>query len=71
VGIVSALGILVGLLEPAGIALAGTINAVAYLVWALWLVGTGVSLLRSQPKVADSPVTVDPTPAHVPLAVHL
>src|SRR5215204_2051616 len=71
VGIVSALGILVGLLEPAGIALAGTINAVAYLVWSLWLVGTGVSLLRSQPKVADSPVAVNPTPAHVPLPVHL
>jgi hypothetical protein len=67
-GIASALGILVGLLEPAGIALAGTINAVAYLVWSLWLVGTGVSLLRAQPQVADSPVADNPTPAHMPLA---
>ena len=57
-GTVSALGILVGLLEPAGIALAGTINAIAYLVWSLWLVGIGVSLLRARSMVADSPATV-------------
>lgn len=67
-GIVSALGILVGLLEPAGIALAGTINAVAYLAWSLWLVATGVSLLRTHAQVADSPVAVDPNPTHVPIA---
>jgi hypothetical protein len=67
VGIVSALGILVGLLEPAGIALAGTINAIAYLVWSLWLVGTGVSILRSQPKVADSPAMASVVPAYAPL----
>jgi hypothetical protein len=52
-GIVSALGILVGLLEPAGFALAGTINAVAYLAWSLWLVATGVSLLRASSEVAS------------------
>jgi Domain of unknown function (DUF4386) len=52
VGIVTALGILVGLLEPAGIALAGTINAVAYLAWSLWLVVTGISLLRNRAAVA-------------------
>ena len=67
-GIASALGILVGLMEPAGILLAGTINAVAYLAWSLWLVGTGVSLLRAQPQAADSPVADNPTPAHMPLA---
>ena len=69
-GIASALGILVGLLEPAGIALAGTINAIAYLVWSLWLVGTGVSLLRADPQVADSLVAGNPAPAHLPLAAH-
>ena len=57
VGIVSALGILVGLLEPAGIALAGTINAIAYAAWSLWLVGVGVSLLRAQAGVASDPAT--------------
>src|SRR5215212_7153618 len=69
-GIVSALGILVGLLEPAGIALAGTINAVAYAAWSLWLVGVGVSLLRAHPQVADSPVADNPAPADMPLAAH-
>jgi hypothetical protein len=66
-GIVSALGILVGLLEPAGFALAGTINAVAYLAWSLWLVATGVSLLRARPQVASD---LAPTvPMSVPLPV--
>ena len=63
-GIVSALGILVGLLEPTGIALAGTINAVAYLAWSLWLVAIGVSLLRVHPQVADSLATVPAIPAY-------
>jgi hypothetical protein len=67
-GIASALGILVGLLEPAGIALAGTINAVAYLVWSLGLVGTGIALLRLHPQSADSPVAASPNPAPMPLA---
>jgi hypothetical protein len=53
-GIASALGILVGLLEPAGIALAGMINAVAYAAWSLWLVGVGVSLLRAQPQGVET-----------------
>jgi hypothetical protein len=67
VGIVSALGILVGLLEPAGFALAGTINAVAYLAWSLWLVATGVSLLRASSEVtSDLALTVA---ASVPLPV--
>jgi len=66
-GIVSALGILVGLLESAGFALAGTINAVAYLAWSLWLVATGVSLLRARPEVASD---LAPTvPMSVPLPV--
>jgi hypothetical protein len=67
-GIASALGILVGLLEPAGIALAGTINAIAYLVWSLWLVATGIALLRLHPQSADSPVAASPNPAPMPLA---
>jgi hypothetical protein len=53
VGIVAALGILVGLLEPAGVDIAGTVNALAYVLWSLWLIGTGVALLRT-----NSPTTV-------------
>jgi hypothetical protein len=46
-GLVSAVGILIGLLEPAGVAIAGTINAFAYIAWSIWLIGTGVFLLRA------------------------
>lgn len=53
--------------EPAGFALAGTINAVAYLAWSLWLVATGVSLLRARPEVASDPAPT--VAASVPLPV--
>lgn len=45
IGIVSAVGILIGLLEPAGLGAAGAINAISYIVWSLWLVLTGILLL--------------------------
>jgi uncharacterized protein DUF4386 len=45
VGLVPAVGILVGLLEPAGWKPAGAINAAGYLVWSLWLITLGVGLL--------------------------
>jgi hypothetical protein len=44
-GIASALGILVGVLEPAGVPFVGLINAMAYIVWALWVILLGVRLL--------------------------
>jgi hypothetical protein len=44
-GMLLALGIATGLLEPAGWELAGIINAFSYLVWALWLIVAGVVLL--------------------------
>ena len=49
-GAVLALGIAAGLAEPAGWELGGTINALSYLVWALWLIAVGVTLLvRARP----------------------
>lgn len=59
VGMVAALGVLAGLLEPFGIEFAGTINAAAYIVWSMWLIVAGVFLLRA----ASSGVT--PVPATV------
>ncbi len=53
-GIVLALGIAAGLLEPAGIELAGTINSYSYLAWAAWLIVVGVVLLVRRP--AATPV---------------
>jgi hypothetical protein len=48
-GVVLGIGVLAGVLEPAGIELAGTINAIAYSVWALWLVIAGIFVLRGVP----------------------
>jgi hypothetical protein len=47
-GLLAAVGILAGLLEPVGIAAAGAINALSYILWSLWLAGTGLALLRSR-----------------------
>jgi hypothetical protein len=44
-GMALALGVATGLFEPAGWELAGTINALSYLAWALWLIVVGVVLL--------------------------
>lgn len=63
VGIVAALGILAGLLEPAGFALGGTINAFAYILWSLWLIATAVVLLRAPVTTAAMPLTTQPAAA--------
>ncbi len=54
-GVVLALGIAAGLAEPAGWELGGTINALSYLVWALWLMAAGVTLLvrRGESALAE------------------
>jgi len=44
-GMLLALGIATGLLEPAGWELAGTMNTLSYLAWALWLIVVGVVVL--------------------------
>jgi hypothetical protein len=59
-GMLLALGVATGLLEPAGVELAGTINALSYLAWALWLIVVGVVLLVSRSEQAP---VVRPIPA--------
>jgi hypothetical protein len=44
-GNVAAVGIMAGLLEPAGWKPAGAINAISYIVWSLWLIVTGITLI--------------------------
>ena len=44
-GIISAIGVMVGLLEPTGWKPAGMINAISYLVWSLWLIVSGIILI--------------------------
>jgi hypothetical protein len=54
IGAVLALGIAAGLAEPAGWDLGGTINALSYLAWAVWLIAVGLILLvrRADPSLA-------------------
>jgi hypothetical protein len=44
-GIVPALGVLVGVFEETGFKPAGAINAISYLLWSVWLVALGVGVL--------------------------
>lgn len=46
-----AVGILLGTLEPLGVPLVGLVNAIAYSLWAVWLVVLGVYLLRFRREV--------------------
>ena len=61
-GIILAPGIAAGLLEPAGVELAGTINTFSYLAWAVWLMVAGVVLLLR--RAAATPVALPLTCAH-------
>lgn len=60
VGIVSAAGIVVGMLEPAGFEPAANVVVFGYILWSVWLALTGVSLLLTRsmgpPSHRDSPV---------------
>jgi hypothetical protein len=53
-GMLLALGVATGLLEPAGWALAGTINALSYLAWAVWLMVVGVVVLVHRSDMAPA-----------------
>jgi hypothetical protein len=67
-GLVAAAGILAGLLEPAGLAAAGAVNALGYVLWSLWLIAAGVALLRSEgPAVRPALVGQALDPAAVAL----
>lgn len=44
-GIVAAVGIMAGLLEPAGWKPAGAVNAISYVLWSLWLILAGITLI--------------------------
>jgi hypothetical protein len=44
-GIVPAIGVLVGVFEETGFKAAGLINAISYIMWSVWLIAFGVALL--------------------------
>jgi len=64
-GVVSAVGIVVGMLEPAGFEPAANIVVVGYILWSIWLALTGIFLWfprslgdqATQGNPADSPAT--------------
>jgi len=59
VGILSALGIFAGMLEPAGLTWAADVVVVGYVLWSVWLALAGISLLR-RPKGPGVPVEARP-----------
>ena len=44
---VSAVGIVVGMLEPAGFEPAANIVVVGYILWSIWLIATSVVMYRA------------------------
>jgi hypothetical protein len=44
-GIIPAIGVLMGVFEETGFKAAGAINAISYILWSLWLVAFGIALL--------------------------
>ena|SRR5688572_18970997 len=58
-GMALAVGIAAGLLEPAGWAAAGSINAISYLAWSVWLIALGVLLLVGRTRAV---ATARPAP---------
>jgi len=50
-GMVSAAGIVVGMLEPAGLDAAANIVVVGYILWSIWLALTGIFLLLPSTRI--------------------
>ncbi len=48
-GIMAAIGIFVGIFEPVGFQAAADINAISFMVWPVWLIITGIFILRARP----------------------
>ena len=44
-GIIPAIGVLVGVFEETGFKAAGAVNAISYILWSIWLVAFGIALL--------------------------
>ncbi len=53
-GILIAVGVISGMLEPFGVPLTGMINSISYTLWALWTLILGIIVLRSQRQPAGA-----------------
>ena len=59
-GVASAAGIVVGMLEPAGFEPAAEIVVVGYILWSVWLALTGIFLLLPRSLEDRAPQAGDP-----------
>ena len=55
-GMVIALGVISGMLEPFGVPLTGLINSISYTLWALWTLIFGIAILRGERSTATDAV---------------
>ena len=55
-GIVIALGVISGMLEPFGVPLTGVINSISYTLWAVWTLIVGIVVLRDGRSATANPV---------------
>jgi hypothetical protein len=51
-GLIIALGVISGMLEPFGVPMTGMINSVSYTLWAIWTLVLGILVLRGNQVVA-------------------
>ena len=57
-GVLIALGVLAGMVEPFGFSLAGEINSISYALWALWALVLGVMVWRGERSARPLATTV-------------
>lgn len=50
-GMVIAIGVISGMLEPFGVPLTGLINSISYTLWAIWTLVLGILVLRGKPAL--------------------
>lgn len=53
-GVVIAVGVISGMLEPFGVPMTGMINSISYTLWALWTLVLGVVLLRGERRTVTA-----------------
>jgi hypothetical protein len=53
--VVISVGVLIGMVEPFGVPMAGTINGLAFTLWALWTLVFGVVVLRGRDRIVTAP----------------
>ena len=61
-GILPAIGILIGVFEETGFKAAGAINAISYILWSIWMIAFGIALLLNCDIFSTLLITFSHTP---------